>query len=97
MRMPDRGETLLDIGWRIRMLREALGYQNAAQFAAYVGWTSQQLNNYETGRKRPEITMATKLCHRTGVTLDWIYRGERSGLPLQLASIIQDYLRSQAA
>lgn len=95
--MSDRGESLSDIGWRISVLREALGYPNAAQFAAYVGWTPQQLNNYQRGSKRPEVTMATRLCNRTGVTLDWIYRGERAGLPLHLANAIQDYLASQAA
>lgn len=97
MRMTDRGESLADIGWRIASLRQALGYSNAAQFANFVGWSPQQLSNYERGAKRPEIKMAIQLCNRTGVTLDWIYRGERAGIPLQLANIIQDYLTSQAA
>lgn len=95
--MSDRGESLEDIGWRIAILRQAMGYSNAARFAAFVGWTPQQLNNYERGSKRPEVTMATRMCNRTGVTLDWIYRGERAGLPLQVATLIQDYLTSQAA
>lgn len=96
--MANDGITLMDIGRRIRTLRKALGYDNAAMFAAYIGWSPQQLSNYENGSKRPELTMAIKLCSRTGATLDYIYRGEFAGLPLSLANSIQDYLaREQSA
>lgn len=94
--MADGGTTQADIGWRIRILREALGYSNAAAFAGFVGWTPQQLNNYERAAKRPEVSMATKLCLRTHATLDWIYRGERGGLPLTLASAIQARMELEA-
>jgi transcriptional regulator with XRE-family HTH domain len=90
--MADGGEKLSDIGERIRILREALRYDNASLFAAYVGWSPQQLSNYEKGVKRPEVSMAIRLCKKTGVTLDWIYRGETAGLPLHVANVIQDFL-----
>ena len=89
--MADGGESLSDIGGRIRVLREALGYKSATLFAAFVGWSPQQLSNYEKGQKRPEVSMAILLCKKTAVTLDWIYRGETAGLPLRMASLIQDY------
>lgn len=93
--MADRGESLSDIGARIRDLRGAMGYTNSTLFAAFVGWSIQQLSNYENGRTRPEISMAIMLCKRTGVTLDWIYRGETAGLPMHVANVIQDYLNRQ--
>lgn len=89
--------SLTRIGERIRVLREALGYSNASQFAAFVGWSSQQLSNYENGQKRPEVNMAILLCSRTGATLDYIYRGEFAGLPMQLAVKIQDFQAQDAA
>jgi Predicted transcriptional regulators len=93
--MADRLLTLREIGQQIRDLRESLGYTNAAEFAAYVGWSPQQLSNYEKGHKRPEITMANKLCVRTRVTLDYIYRDDHTGLPLHVANAIQDYRSRQ--
>lgn len=93
--MANGGLSFVDIGNRIRVLREALGFKNAALFAAHVGWSPQQLSNYENGHKRPELSMAIKLCVRTGADLDYIYRGESSGLPMHVANAIQDYLERQ--
>lgn len=87
--------SFVEIGRRIFVLRKALGFDNAAEFAAYVGWSPQQLSNYERGKKRPEVTMATKLCVRTRATLDYIYRDDPAGLPLHVANAIQDYLSRQ--
>jgi transcriptional regulator with XRE-family HTH domain len=96
--MMESGSNFGEIGTRIRDLRVALGYDSASVFAGHVGWSPQQLSNYEKGKKRPEISMAIKLCVRTGATLDYIYRGECAGLPLRLANRIQDYLeRKQTA
>lgn len=94
--MADGGTDQRDIGWRIRLLREAMGQHNAAAFAGFVGWTAQQLNNYERGAKRPEVSMAVKLCQKTSVTLDWIYRGERSGLPMHVVNLIQAQIDAEA-
>lgn len=82
--------SLVEIGTRIRLLRLALGHSNASQFAALTGFTPQQLNNYERGKKRPELSMAIRICQRTGATLDWIYRGERAGMPFDLMRSIDD-------
>jgi transcriptional regulator with XRE-family HTH domain len=94
--MVDSVESQASIGHRIRAMREALGEHNASAFAAKLGWTPQQLSNYENGRKRPEVSMAIRLCTRTGATLDYIYRGEFAGMPLVLANSIQDYLSRQS-
>jgi transcriptional regulator with XRE-family HTH domain len=96
--MADGGDSLEDIGRRIRDLREAMDYDKASLFAEFMGWSPQQLSNYETGQKRPEVSMAIQLCRRTHVTLDWIYRGEPAGLPPDIANLIQDHLdRKRAA
>lgn len=95
--MADGGTSMKEIGWRIRILREALGYKKATAFAAWVGLSSpQQLSNYERGRKRIELSLAIMICRKTHVTLDWIYRGERAGLPLHLAEAIQTRLDQSA-
>ncbi|CAH1671889.1 helix-turn-helix transcriptional regulator [Chelatococcus asaccharovorans] len=60
------------------------------QFAQMVGLTQQSWNNYERGRRRIDLDQAFRLCAVTGVTLDWIYFGDRSGLPLRLAQMIPE-------
>ena len=96
--MADGVDSLEDIGKRIRDLREAMGYDRPIFFADFMGWSPQQLSNYETGQKRPEVSQAIQLCRKTNVPLDWIYRGEPAGLSLDIAYLIQDHLdRKRAA
>jgi transcriptional regulator with XRE-family HTH domain len=81
--MADGGRSLADIGKRIVLLREALGYGQGA-FAQLTGLTQSGLSNYEAGTRRPEIDKAIQIVQKTGVTLDWIYLGDRAGLPQRL-------------
>lgn len=68
------------IGDRLKLTREALGLNQAA-FARLVGISPQGINNYEKGTQRPQLDQAFQICRATGATLDWIYFGDRSGLP----------------
>lgn len=75
------GDTSLRaIGLRIIATREALGL-NQATFARLAGLSPQAMNNYERGLQRPALDQAIMLCRTHGCTLDWIYLGDRSGLP----------------
>ena len=73
------------IGERIKLIRAAMG-MNAADFARQVGLSSQTLANYETGYRRPELDKAMLIVQKTGATLDYIYLGDSSGLPMRLAN-----------
>ncbi|MGB3026902.1 helix-turn-helix transcriptional regulator [Paradevosia shaoguanensis] len=76
------------IGGRLIKLRTALGVPTSAAFAAMVEITPQALNNYERGRGRPNLDQALRIVAKTGVTLDWIYLGEISGLSVRLAQVL---------
>lgn len=69
------------VGERIKATRLALDYKNAAEFGRLVDIAPNALNNYETGRSRPTVEQAVKIARVTGVTLDWIYLGNRANLP----------------
>jgi len=84
MESPFTATDLRAIGERIVQTREALD-MSAADFARFVGFTTQALSNYETGYRRPNLDQAVQIVRRTGVTLDWIYFGVRSGLPMRIA------------
>jgi DNA-binding XRE family transcriptional regulator len=81
------------IAERLKLTREALGLKQAA-FARLVGLEPQAVNNYETGLRRISVDQAIKICAATGVSLDWIYRGLASGLPVNLATALQQRQRS---
>lgn len=81
--------TMLAIGERIARIRDAYGLE-ASEFARFVGWSPQALNNYEKGHRRPDLDQTLKLCRKTGATLDYIYQGHEWTLPARLISQMDD-------
>jgi transcriptional regulator with XRE-family HTH domain len=77
---------------RLRLIREAKGLIQASM-ARLVGITPQEWNNWERGRDRISLEKAIQVCAATGASLDWIYRGDMKGLPLDLATRIQELTR----
>lgn len=63
---------------------------NQTAFAIRVGITQPALNNYVKALRRPDLDVAIMIAARTGVTLDWIYLGDRSGLPSRLLELLPD-------
>jgi transcriptional regulator with XRE-family HTH domain len=87
--MADGGRSNPDIAMRLSALMEALG-RNQAAFANLIGISQSALNNYLKGIRRPEIDVAINIQTKTGVTLDWLYLGDRSGLPSKMLEILPD-------
>ena len=53
--------------------------------ARELGITPQGLIHYERGSRRLDIGVAIQIVGRTGLTLDWLYRGDTRGLDPRLA------------
>lgn len=70
-----------EIGARLAALREALSQLTQKEWAVKHGFNTTQYNNWETGARRIPVENAEKLADVYGVTLDFIYRGRRDGLP----------------
>lgn len=87
--MTDGGRSNADIAKRLLALSNALGYNQSA-FAALVGVTQPAMNNYLRGLRRPDLDVGIQIQLRTGVTLDWLYLGDRSGLPPRLLESLPD-------
>lgn len=87
--MSDGGRSIDDVAMRLRALASALGY-NQSGFAAMVGLTQPAMNNYMRGLRRPDLEAAIQIASRTGVTLDWLYLGDRAGLPARLLALLPD-------
>lgn len=92
--MTDGGRSLADIAKRVEALMISLGH-NQTSFALLVGISQPALNNYLKGIRRPDIDVAIQMQLRTGVTLDWLYLGDRAGLSARLLELLPD-LSSEA-
>jgi transcriptional regulator with XRE-family HTH domain len=77
-----------EIGKRLKLTRDAMGIQQNA-FAAGAGIPANTYNQYETGKFRPQIDNAIKLCSTYNLTLDWIYLGDPGGLRYEVATAIR--------
>lgn len=69
-----------EVADRLQTTRRALKLTQAA-LCRTTGIQTAAWNNAETGDARIGVDNAILLCQATGVTLDWIYRGIRHGLP----------------
>lgn len=94
--MTDGGRSLSDIAMRIDALMATLGH-NQTSFALLVGISQPALNNYLKGIRRPDLDVAIQMQLRTGVTLDWLYLGDRAGLPSRLLETLPDLSRRVAS
>ena len=72
------------IAVRLRHTRQALGV-NQRLFARRANLRPNRYNQYESGARSLTIDAAEKICHEYAVTLDWLFRGDRSMLPHRLA------------
>lgn len=79
------GTSLDAIARRLERTRVALGLTQS-EFADKAGIARNTYNQWEKGKGRPQLDGAIALCHVYNLTLDWIYFGETSGLPYQVAS-----------
>lgn len=87
--MADGGRSLEDLGRRLDALIKAMKL-NQTSFAHLVGVSQPALNNYLKGYRRPDLDVAINIQTKTGITLDWLYLGDRSGLPARLLEILPD-------
>ena len=74
----------VEVGQRLALTRVALGLKDA-DLARYLGISQQRWHNYVSGIRPLQLALAVKLCDRFKLTLDWLYRGDFSGLPFDLA------------
>jgi len=74
------------IGERLQRLRlsERL---NQVQIAELLGIAQSAWSQYEKGSRRLTLDVAGDVVDRFGVTLDWLYMGDASGLPMRLAAL----------
>jgi DNA-binding XRE family transcriptional regulator len=81
------------IAARLEVTRLALGFATQAALSKAVGSgiTPQRWNNYESGRDRLALNVALAICRKfPQVSLDWLYRGDKSVLRVAFSAAIDD-------
>jgi transcriptional regulator with XRE-family HTH domain len=81
-----------DVARRLKYSRIAVGVDQQ-DFAEAAGISQPRYNPYETGKRLLTLPAAMMLCERYSLSLDWLYRGDPSGLPNRLLSKINDLRR----
>lgn len=77
-----------EVGQRLVLARDALRLK-AVELASSLGITPQRLSNYETGFRPFDLQLAMELSRKHGITMDYIYRGDPRGLPIELYQRIE--------
>ena len=73
-------ETQKSLGRRLAITREALEL-SAAELCKRIDCKQNRWSQYESGDRRITLEIAERLCDEFGLSLDWIYRGNRAMLP----------------
>lgn len=76
--------TIKQIANRLIATRLALDFEEQQAFCEEIGVKKNVYNPFEKGRRRITIDVALKIKRRFGISLDWIYDGERHKLPADL-------------
>lgn len=77
-------ESTAAIARRLKATREALGYPTQNEFAKALGVDRSSYNLFENGKRRLTNDVALKMRRKFGISLDWIFCGEVSQLPVGL-------------
>lgn len=85
-----------DIGARLRLVREALGY-GLREFARKHQLDPTKLNHWEKGKHYPDPAFIRLLWDEHNVTADWVYLDRKGGLPRELADSLDAVLAAYAA
>lgn len=71
-------------GGRLRAVQEAIGLRQG-EFAKLLGIETNTLANSQAGRSAPRPHWLVPLKDRYGVTMDYIFTGDMSGVPKKIA------------
>jgi hypothetical protein len=86
-------ESVAAVSRRLRLTRLAFD-MNQATWSRFVGispsaWSGVEGTQHKPASNRISLDQALLVCKKTGVGLDWIYRGERDDMPVKVSVALQ--------
>ncbi len=85
----DTGKLRSDVGRRLLQSRVALGLKQI-DFAEGAGLSQPQYSPFETGARLLSVQAAIKISRTYNLSLDWLYEGDPSSLPVKTFRKIRD-------
>jgi DNA-binding XRE family transcriptional regulator len=85
---PTASQLKIAFGARLKLTREALGYTSAAVAAAGIGVSENTYTMWERGDRYPNAINLMKIKRAFGVTVDFLYFGDRQGLASDLVRLL---------
>lgn len=95
MEHPDY-ELRVKVASRLRAIMAEFGYHTYIMFGEACGVDPGSINNWVNPRNKgslPRVPTMITLCEKTGLTLDWIYRGQSIGMDGRLAVRLEDRIK----
>lgn len=89
MKVKRDAKTLRERAARLVWTREALDV-GQAELARFLEISQQRLNNYEAGLRPFDVDLAIEMVKRWKLTLEWLYMGDDSRLPKDVAEKIAE-------
>jgi transcriptional regulator with XRE-family HTH domain len=88
--IPVMARSQRDIAYRLELTRVALGV-TTPEFCKSTGMSANQWSQYidPKGKRRITVEVAYRLKDEYGITLEWIYDGDRNRLPVDLLEKIR--------
>ena len=83
--MSNTDQNIDDVVARLVALRTYAGFSTQRDFAWATGMSQPEYAHFESGRRLLTLSAANKIKRKWHVTLDWLYHGDTSGLPVSLA------------
>lgn len=74
--MKPRKQLAIEVGERIMEFRKSRGITQRS-LAKTLGITREAVTQYETGVRMPRWEHAVMMCDAWGLSLDWIFRGDK--------------------
>lgn len=81
----------IEIGKRVKEIRETKMHMSKNQFAQLIGMQNQYLGTVESGKRGLTIEKAIEICNKTDVSSDYLLRGINSSIEETAKKILLKY------
>jgi len=78
------------VAYRLSLIRRALNFETQSDFATRLGVSLTRYNNWEGGVIRLPLDFAIKIQEMSGFDANYIFRGDKSNLPMRLVTLLAD-------
>lgn len=90
---PEEKALSAQVAPRLRAIMAEYRVSTVDDFAAMTGAQRNAASNWLNGYNLPPVWRMMELCRSTELTLDWIYRGEGRGMPIEIVQSLNRRVR----